>query len=51
MLIAYVDAGGRGLFLPQLNLPGFIDAPWEEWMRGHRLRGREKQKDEREGEW
>lgn len=24
-----LDAGGRNLFLPQLAMPGFVDAPWE----------------------
>lgn len=24
-----LDAGGSGLILPQMNVPGFIDFPWE----------------------
>ena len=24
-----LDAGGRGLVLPQLNMPGFVDSLWE----------------------
>lgn len=24
-----LNAGGRGLILPQLNVPEFVDSPWE----------------------
>lgn len=23
--------GGEGLGLPQLNVPGIVDSPWEKW--------------------
>lgn len=28
-MVGCLDAVGRGLLLPQLIVPGFVDSPWE----------------------